>query len=135
MDDAETVEGDGAGIDGVNAEAVTTRLDGLRERWAGDDLRVETRRADAWDYDSLRGEVADGYLGGAYVWVVRDPAGAPDLTESMPGWAESDERGALMILGRGADAWGLPGGGREAGETFEEAAVRESKRRSGSTAT
>lgn len=115
--------GDGAHLDGVNADAVTDRLDAIQARW--DDPPVETRREEAFDYDGLRASVADGYLGGAYVWVVRDPADAPTLTASMPGHAAEDDRRALFILNRGEDAWGLPGGGRESGESFEEAAVRE----------
>ena len=30
-----------------------------------------------------------------------------------------------MILGRGGDRWGIPGGGREGDETYEEGALRE----------
>ncbi|WP_458185233.1 NUDIX hydrolase [Haladaptatus sp. NG-WS-4] len=67
----------------------------------------------------------DGYLGGAYAWVVRHPADAPSLSDSMPEDARDDQSRVLMILSRGAESWGLPGGGREDGETFEETAIRE----------
>lgn len=116
-------DGGGDDLDGYHADGITDRIDGLRERW--DDPPVETRHEEDCDYESLRESVESGYLGGAYAWVVRDPADTPDLTESMPAWAESDESHALMILHRGATDWGLPGGGREEGETFEEAVVRE----------
>jgi 8-oxo-dGTP diphosphatase len=43
----------------------------------------------------------------------------------MPDDALDDHPRVLMIFGRGADSWGLPGGGREDGETFEETTVRE----------
>nr|WP_233265142.1 NUDIX domain-containing protein [Halomarina oriensis] len=38
---------------------------------------------------------------------------------------DSDEERALLILGRADNGWGVPGGGQEDDETFEEAAVRE----------
>lgn len=121
--DPTITEGRDTDLSGYHADEITRRIDRLRERW--DDPTVETWHEDAWDYESLRAEVESGYLGGAYVWVVRDPTDTPDLTKSMPAWAASDEAHALMILGRGATEWGLPGGGREENETFEEAAVRE----------
>lgn len=122
-DEPEVTDGAGAGLDGINAEEVTRRIERLREAWA--DPAVETWRESAKHYGSLHDDATDGYLGGAYVWIVRDPGDAPELTESMPEWAETHEEHALMILGRGATAWGLPGGGRESGESFEDAAVRE----------
>lgn len=75
--------------------------------------------------DRLVGHVEDGYVGGAYAWDVRRPREAADLTESMPPEAAQNRKRALMILGRGSDEWGLPGGGPEGGETYEEAVVRE----------
>lgn len=36
-----------------------------------------------------------------------------------------------MILGRGATRWGVPGGGREDGERYEDAAVREVREEAG----
>jgi ADP-ribose pyrophosphatase YjhB (NUDIX family) len=46
------------------------------------------------------------------------------LSESLPADIEEDRR-VLMVLSRGSTRWGLPGGGWECGESYEEAAVRE----------
>jgi 8-oxo-dGTP pyrophosphatase MutT (NUDIX family) len=48
--------------------------------------------------------------------------------EATPG--DGEER-ALLILGRADDWWGVPGGGQEDDETFEEAAVREVREETG----
>lgn len=63
----------------------------------------------------------------ADVWVVREPEQAPPLTESMPDHAGTEATVALLILERATrdGQWGLAGGTVEAGETYEEAAVRE----------
>lgn len=122
-DDPTVTDGPGADLRGLHADEITDRIHQLCERW--DDPPIETWQQDARDYESLRTTVEAGYLGGAYAWVVRDPADTPELTASMPAWAASDDPHVLMILGRGATDWGLPGGGRETGESFEEAAVRE----------
>jgi len=75
-------------------------------------------------YRDLREKAREGYTGSGYAWVVREPDQAAALTESMPDDVD-DGRRALMILGRGGTRWGVPGGGREYGETYEEATRRE----------
>lgn len=108
----------------VNRETVQRRRERIAEEY--DDVTVrEERETVASDlFSELQDTSLDGYTGGGYAWVVRDPDDTAPLTESMP--AEIDDgRRVLMILGRGGNRWGLPGGGREDGEYYEEAAVRE----------
>lgn len=99
-----------------------------RERLLGeyDDVHVQeiAHEMDAEEYRDFREKAREGYTGGGYAWVVREPGQAAALTESMPDELDEDRR-VLMILGRGGNRWGLAGGGREDGETYEEAAVRE----------
>lgn len=86
--------------------------------------QVEREFGDDEEYRDFLADARDGYTGGGYAWVVREPDQTPALTESMPDEVD-DGRRVLMILGRGASHWGLAGGGREDGETYEEAARRE----------
>lgn len=72
----------------------------------------------------------EGYVGSAYAWVVRQPEQAGEPSDSYAGPDETRER-ALMILPRGESEWGVPGGGREGEESFEEAAVREVREEAG----
>lgn len=117
----------------VNREDVLRRKRRLLEEYG--ETPVEERAPDGEDvweippeeFEDFLGYAREGYVGGGYVWVVRHPEDVPELTESMPDDAREDREHALMILGRGdgPPEWGLPGGGREGEETYEEAAVRE----------
>jgi len=109
----------------INRQDVRDRLARL------DDAHGVEYREDATvevDPDAFPREIRlsrDGYNGSSYVWVVRTPEEAAPLTESMPDHAGNDRDRVLMILGRGGDRWGIPGGGREGEETVEEGALRE----------
>lgn len=107
-----------------NRDAVLERKERLLGEY--DDVRVHEERevVDEDLFAELRKMCEDGYTGGGYAWVVRDPERTAPLTESMPDDIQ-EARAVLMILGRGGERWGLPGGGREADETYEMAAVRE----------
>jgi 8-oxo-dGTP pyrophosphatase MutT (NUDIX family) len=110
---------------GVNRETVERRRRRLLDEY--DDVSVQDvthEFDDEASYRDLLETAREGYTGSGYAWVVRDPDQTAALTESMPDEVD-DGRRALMILGRGGSDWGVPGGGREDGETYEEAAVRE----------
>jgi len=109
----------------VNRETVDRRRNRLLEEY--DDVHVQdvTHEFDDEEaYRDLRDDARGGYTGSGYAWVVREPDQTAPLTESMPDEVD-DGRRALMILGRGGTRWGVPGGGREDGETYEEATRRE----------
>jgi len=114
----------------VNAEEVGRRIERLRAD-CDPEVERETEAVDAGTFPELVDIARGGYLGGGYAWVVRRPGDQPPLSETM---AESDrdERArALMLLPRGREKWGLPGGGIEGRETVEEAAVREVREETG----
>jgi len=115
----------------INRDAVADHLAHLRDTYG--DLPVEEVRDEisAERFESVREDFFDGYVGGAYAWVVRRPEQRPGLTESMSEEARDDRSRALMILSRGSDRWGLPGGGLESGETFDETTVREVREETG----
>jgi len=114
----------------INGETVERRRERLRDEYDDVTVREETETVGGDLFEELRAESRDGYTGGGYAWVVREPGDAAPLTESMPDEV-GDERSVLMILGRGGTEWGLPGGGREDGETYERAAVREVREETG----
>jgi len=109
----------------LNRNTVQDRLDRLDEEYGVQYLEEETVRVDPDGFPEEIRMSRDGYDGSSYVWIVRSPGAAPPLTESMPDHAGNDRDRVLMILGRGGDRWGIPGGGREGDETYEEGALRE----------
>lgn len=108
----------------VNRESVERRLERLQDEYGEVPVEKITEAIPADEFAEAREHARNGYTGGAYAWVVRAPEQTAELTESMPDDVE-DGRRVLLILGRGGTKWGLAGGGREDGETYEEAAVRE----------
>ncbi|WP_255196861.1 NUDIX domain-containing protein [Halorarius litoreus] len=107
-----------------NAADVERRLTRLCTEY---DPTVDTERRtlDADEFADFADLARDGYTGGGYAWVVREEP--PALSHSMPDPEELDEQypRVLLGLGRGNEGWGPAGGGRENGETYEDAAVRE----------
>jgi 8-oxo-dGTP pyrophosphatase MutT (NUDIX family) len=114
-----------------NEEAVESALDRLREEYGDPPVEERTWERPPERFDRLVEYTEDGYVGGAYGWVVRRPEEAAALSESMPAEASDDRERVLMALGRGQDEWGLPGGGLEDGETHEEAVRREVREEAG----
>jgi 8-oxo-dGTP pyrophosphatase MutT (NUDIX family) len=115
--------------DATNLAATNRRLAELQDEYG--DVPVEERRV-VLPAEEFSGMVAEGgdFVGGAYAWVVRTPADASGVTESFLGDPGDDDR-VLFHLPRGSDEWGLPGGGLEGDESFEEAAVREVREETG----
>jgi 8-oxo-dGTP diphosphatase len=109
----------------INATIVEQEIDRLQTKY--EDIQTETDHYDSPpdDFEKHIEPARNGYVGSGYVWVVRSAADAPPLSPSMPEEYVNDRERVLMILGRESEEWGLPGGGREDSETFEDAAVRE----------
>jgi 8-oxo-dGTP diphosphatase len=115
----------------INRETVQQRFERLDDEYGVEYQEEETVEVDP---DGFRDELAlsrEGYDGSSYVWIVRPPDAAGPLTASMPEAAGNDRDRVLMILGRGGDEWGIPGGGREGEETYEAGAVREVREETG----
>ena len=108
----------------VNRDEVDRRQERLRTAYGDVPVREEHEEVPADLFPELRDLAREGYTGGGYVWVVREPPETAPLSESVPGDIDESRR-VLLILSRGSTRWGLPGGGRECGESYEEAAVRE----------
>lgn len=109
----------------INQEEVQRRLQRLKDEYGIDYREDETVMVDPDGFPREREMAADGYIGSSYVWIVRCPEDAGQLTPSMPDGSQTEHDRVLLILGRGGHEWGIPGGGREDGETFEESALRE----------
>jgi 8-oxo-dGTP diphosphatase len=111
----------------VNRTAVDRRTNRLLDEYGDVSVEERIQERPVEKFEELVGYARDGYTGSAYAWVVRRPEDAAPLGDSMSDDAFDERPRALMVLNRGADSWGLPGGGREDGETSEEAAIREVK--------
>jgi ADP-ribose pyrophosphatase YjhB (NUDIX family) len=116
----------------LNRETVERRLDRLRADY-DPPVTVVEETVPSERFDRLLSAAADGHTGSAYAWTVRQPVSAPALSESMPPEAGPNDEHVLLVLDRAAAAplWGLPGGGREDGETYEAAARREVREETG----
>lgn len=112
-------------VEHVNRAAVDSRHQRLVDEYGVGYHEDETVSVDPGEFEAELDLARDGYLGSSYVWIVRTPDQGRPLSESMPADGHEDSDRVLMILGRGGHAWGIPGGGRETGETFEESARRE----------
>jgi 8-oxo-dGTP pyrophosphatase MutT (NUDIX family) len=110
----------------VNRDAVRERLARMFDEYGREDVCVSTVHEEPdRSFETLREYADEGYLGGAYCFVVREEADHPGFSETMPDDARTVGDRLLLGFGRYDEQWGPPGGGREAGETFEDAAARE----------
>jgi 8-oxo-dGTP diphosphatase len=114
----------------INESFVVDRIERLRDDYGEAPVDEDVVEIPPAEFPEYVQNARDGYVGSAYAWVVRQPEQAGERSETYSGGEESRER-ALMILPRGESFWGLPGGGREGDETFEETAVREVREETG----
>ncbi|EMA19652.1 NUDIX hydrolase [Haloarcula argentinensis] len=115
----------------LNETRVRTCKDRLLEHYDGVSVRAKDEVVSDELFAYLRTVVRDGYVGSGYVWVVRTPDQAAELSDSMGPNDQPDGARVLMILHRGSATWQVPGGSVESGETFEDAAVREVQEETG----
>lgn len=122
-------------MDHINRETVERRRERLLTEYGREGVELVERRWESppEEFEEYAAQSRAGYVGGAYCWVNRTADQFADLTESMPDESAPDdgEERALLILHRASDLWGIPGGGQEDDETFEEAAVREVREETG----
>jgi len=114
----------------LRREEIESLIDDMTDKYGDVEIEGKTIALPPTEFEDHFGYTEAGYNGGGYAWVIRDPDTATSLSDST---RESDDgrRRALMVYPRTDDAWGLPGGGREGDETFEEAAVREVREETG----
>jgi 8-oxo-dGTP diphosphatase len=114
----------------LNRAFVREQIDRLQTDYGSVPVVDETVVVDAESFPEYVANARDGYVGSAYTWTTRDPEQAGERSDTYSGGVEDRER-ALLILPRGESAWGVPGGGQEGEESFEAAAVRETREESG----
>lgn len=108
----------------VNLEEIERRRERLFERFNEAPVRERRDSPSSEQFEELLELSEEGYIGSAYALVRRTPAQLPPLSETMA--VEGDERErVLLIVGRGGSTWGVPGGGQEGDEPFEETVRRE----------
>lgn len=115
----------------LNEADVERRLARLEDAWGPFPVERERETLAPERFDPFLANARDGYTGGAYVWAVRRPDQAPPPTDSMPDGATQEADRVLLGKDRGNDWWLLPGGGREDGERYEAAAIREVEEETG----
>jgi len=114
----------------LNRGFVDEQIERLRTEYGPVPVADETVEIEADAFPEYVENARDGYVGSAYAWTTRDPEQAGERSETYAGGVEDRER-ALLVLPRGESAWGVPGGGLEGDESFEAAAVRETREEAG----
>jgi len=114
----------------LNESVVDDAIDRLCDEYRNVPVDCDTVEVAPAQFPEYVENARDGYVGSAYCWVTRRPEQAGERSETYSGGVEDRER-ALMILPRGEYQWGVPGGGLEDAESFEEGAVREVREEAG----
>lgn len=108
----------------INEPFVDDQAVALQDRYGEVEVGADVVEVPADEFDEYVANARGGYVGGAHACVTRtsDQAGYPSESYAGP---DVEREQALLILPRGSEAWGLPGGGVEDGESFERAVRRE----------
>ena len=114
----------------VNRERVGSLIEEYQDHYREVPVERDPIAVPAEAFDDYVASARTGYDGGAYAWVVRDAGDVAPLSDTAAVEFD-DRRRVLMHYPRSGDEWGLPGGGREDEESFEEAAVREVREETG----
>ena len=114
----------------INEDFVEAQVDRLQDDYQEVSVDKGVVEIPPEEFPEYVENAREGYVGSAYAWVVRRPDQAGERSETYAGGEESRER-ALMILPRGESAWGVPGGGLEDDESFEQTARREVREEAG----
>lgn len=127
MDVPESRDTDVNLADRINEQNVGQRIDRLEAVYDDVPVTEEVFELSPEEYAEVYSATqGSGYDGNSVVFVTRDGDDLPELSDNIPEQAAGDTRDrVLMVLGRGADLWALPGGG-EGGqyESIQETAVR-----------
>ncbi len=127
MEVPEQTETDVDIADKINEQNVKGRIDRLEASYDDVPVTEETFELSPEEYSEVYSATkGTGYDGNSVVFVTRDGDSLPGLSENIPEQAAHDTRDrVLMVLGRGADLWALPGDGNGGQyESLQEAAVR-----------
>lgn len=114
----------------ANQDEVNHLIEQLQETYTNVPVETNKQVVPADELDDILADHQGDYIGSAYAWVVRTPKAAASVSESFrldPG----DSNRVLFLLPRASDLWGLPGGGKEGDESFEEAVIREVREETG----
>ncbi|MDT3435115.1 NUDIX domain-containing protein [Haloarcula sp. 1CSR25-25] len=103
----------------INQTNVEQRISSLEAAYDEVPVSEETFELSPEEYaDVFAATRGTGYSGNSVVFVTRDGTDFPELSDQIPEQAADDTRDrVLLVLGRGADVWALPGGGK--GDEYE----------------
>ncbi|WP_058996230.1 NUDIX hydrolase [Haloarcula sp. CBA1127] len=103
----------------INQTNVDERISSLEAAYDEVPVTEETFELSPDEYaDVFAATRGTGYSGNSVVFVTRDGSEFPELSDQIPEQAAGDTRHrVLLVLGRGADMWALPGGGK--GDEYE----------------
>ncbi|GGK63766.1 NUDIX hydrolase [Haloarcula sebkhae] len=118
-DGPETGAGDANLTEKINQTNVDERISSLEAAYDEVPVTEETFELSPDEYaDVFAATRGTGYSGNSVVFVTRDGSEFPELSDQIPEQAAGDTRDrVLLVLGRGADMWALPGGGK--GDEYE----------------
>lgn len=108
----------------INLETVEEYIEEYQEVNHSVPVESDTITVPVTEFDNLVQYAHEGYVGGGYAWVVRHPEDTSELSETTRA-AVDDRKRVLLVLPRDSDEWGIPGGGREGKEAYEDATRRE----------